>query len=118
MLFRSALINVNKALQLSAENPGALVSRKYIKLGYAYQLVNEKKFDDAAIYYDEILTDFPLDKETLMNKANMYLITKEIQKGKDVYNLLKPDNPVIALNAFAIPKFPSNDLLSFFKICW
>ena len=100
--YPEALSNVNKALMLSPANPGALISRKYIKLGYAYQHVNEKKFDLAATYYDEILVDFPLDKETLMNKANMYLITKEISKGNDVYHLLEKDHPVIALNGLSL----------------
>ncbi|NRT15997.1 thioredoxin-like negative regulator of GroEL [Flavobacterium sp. 28A] len=100
--YPDALLNVNKALMLSPGNSGALISRKYIKLGYAYQNVNEKKFIEAETYYDEILVDFPLDKETLMNKANMYLITKEIKKGKDVYNLLQPEHPVIALNGLSL----------------
>ncbi|MCG9791620.1 tetratricopeptide repeat protein [Flavobacterium algicola] len=100
--YPEALLNVNKALELSPGNSGALISRKYIKLGYAYQNVNEKKFDNAATFYDEILIDFPLDKETLMNKANMYLITKEIEKGKEVYNLLAPGHPNIALNGLSL----------------
>lgn len=100
--YGDALKNVNKALELSVGNTGALVSRKYIKLGYAYQYVNEKKYKEAEVFYDEILADFPLDKETLMNKANMYLITKEIKKGKVVYNLLAKDNPIIALNGLSL----------------
>ncbi|AWG20459.1 hypothetical protein FFWV33_02400 [Flavobacterium faecale] len=100
--YPEALRNVNKALTLSPGNTGALISRKYIKLGYAYKNVSEKKFTEAETYYDEILKDFPLDKETLMNKANMYLITKEIAKGKEVYNLLAPAQPVIALNGLSL----------------
>lgn len=100
--FKDALLNVNKALELSPANPGALVSRKYIKLGYASQKVNEKKFTDAETFYDEILVDFPNDKETLMNKANLYLITKDIAKGKEVYNLLAKENPILALNGLSL----------------
>ncbi|WP_418262016.1 tetratricopeptide repeat protein [Flavobacterium faecale] len=100
--YEDALKNVNKALELSPANPGALVSRKYIKLGYAYQYVNEKKFTQADTLYNEILVDFPLDKETLMNKANMYLIMKEIEKGKAVYQLLSKDNPLLALNGLSL----------------
>ncbi|WPR72518.1 hypothetical protein SLW70_05100 [Flavobacterium sp. NG2] len=100
--YPEALANVNKALTLSPNNPGALISRKYIKLGFAYQYVKEKKFAEAEVFYDEILTDFPLDKETLMNKANMYLVTKDIEKGKAVYGLLAKDQPVIALNGLSL----------------
>jgi tetratricopeptide (TPR) repeat protein len=100
--YPTALANVNKALELSPANPGALVSRKYIKLGYGYQYVNEKKYAEAEAFYDEILVDFPLDKETLMNKANMYLITKDIVKGNAVYQLLSKDHPVLALNGLSL----------------
>lgn len=100
--FSDALINVNKALELSPANPGALVSRKYIKLGFASEKVNKKNYAEAEAFYDEILADFPNDKETLMNKANMYLITKDIAKGKAVYNLLALENPVLAMNGLSL----------------
>ena len=100
--FNEALINVNKALDLSPANPGALVSRKYIKLGFASEKVNKKNYAEAEAFYDEILADFPNDKETLMNKANMYLITKDIAKGKAVYNLLAIENPVLAMNGLSL----------------
>jgi Flp pilus assembly protein TadD len=100
--FESALINVNIALELSPANPGALVSRKYIKLGYASEKVNKKNYNQAETFYDEILVDFPDDKETLMNKANLYLITKEISKGKAVYKILANENPVLAMNGISL----------------
>ncbi|NHN26612.1 tetratricopeptide repeat protein [Flavobacterium jejuense] len=100
--YENALLYVNKALNLSPENNGALVSRKYIKLGFANQKVNAKAYDEAEKLYDEILTDFPNDKETLLNKANLYLISKQIEKGKEVYQLLAPENPNIALNGLSL----------------
>lgn len=100
--FKDGLLNVNIALELSPANPGALVSRKYIKLGYANQKVNEKLYTEAETFYDEILVDFPNDKETLLNKANLYLITKDIAKGKAVYAQLSKEFPVIALNGLSL----------------
>jgi len=100
--YKEALINVNKALELSPANPGALVSRKYIKLGYANQKVNEKFYTEAETFYDEILVDFPNDKETLLNKANLYLITKDSVKAKETYNLIAQKDPIIALNGLAL----------------
>ena len=100
--YKEALLNVNKALELSPANPGALVSRKYIKLGYANQKVNEKLYTEAETFYNEILVDFPNDKETLLNKANLYLITKDIAKGKEVYAQIATDNPIIALNGLSL----------------
>ena len=96
--YESALMYVNKALKLSEGNQGALTSRKYIKLGYANQMLAAKKYDEIEKMYNEILVDFPNDKETLLNKANLFLISKQIKKGNQVYDLLNPDNPNIALN--------------------
>jgi hypothetical protein len=42
---------------LSPANPG--ISRKYIKLGYANEKVNQKSYAEAEAFYDEILVDFP-----------------------------------------------------------
>jgi tetratricopeptide (TPR) repeat protein len=100
--FPEALLNVNKALELSPANSGALISRKYIKLGYANDKVKEKKYAEAEAFYNEILADFPNDKETLLNKANLYLITKDIAKGKATYALLSEKDPIIAMNGLAL----------------
>lgn len=100
--FPEALLNVNKALELSPGNSGALVSRKYIKLGFANDKVKEKKYAEAEAFYNEILADFPNDKETLLNKANLYLITKNIAKGKATYALLSEKDPIIAMNGLAL----------------
>lgn len=100
--FNEASIYVNKALNLSPANPSALTSRKYIKLGYANKKVNNKNYMEADAFYDEILKDFPDDKETLLNKANLYLITKNIIKGKEIYNRIAKNDPIIALNGLSL----------------
>ena len=100
--FKEALFNVNKALEISPANGGALVSRKYIKLGYANEMVAAKKYTEAETLYNEILTDFPNDKETLLNKANLYLITKNSKKGIETYNLLSNSDPILALNGLSL----------------
>lgn len=100
--YKEALLNVNKALEISLGNAGALVSRKYIKLGYANEMVSAKQYTQAEAFYNEILVDFPNDKETLLNKANLYLITKDIAKGKEVYSQISKENPIIALNGLSL----------------
>lgn len=100
--FKDALNYVNKALEISPENPGALVSRKYIKLGFANVKVNEKLYNEAEAYYDEILVDFRNDKETLLNKANLYLIAKDIAKGKATYTLIYNTDSILALNGISL----------------
>lgn len=100
--FKEGLFNVNKALEFSPGNAGALVSRKYIKLGYANEIISLKKYTDAETFYNEILFDFPDDKETLLNKANLYLITKNSKRGREMYNLLSSSNPILALNGLSL----------------
>jgi tetratricopeptide (TPR) repeat protein len=100
--YKDALFYVNKALVLSPANPGALISRKYIKLGYANEKVNQKLYAEAEAFYEEILVDFPGDKETLLNKANLFLITKNIEKGKETYTVLATTDPILALNGLSL----------------
>jgi thioredoxin-like negative regulator of GroEL/opacity protein-like surface antigen len=100
--FKDALFYVNRALEIDPGNGGALVSRKYIKLGYANQKVSEKLYPEAENFYNEILVDFLDDKETLLNKANLYLMTKSIDKGKAVYAILSKTDPILALNGLSL----------------
>ncbi len=101
-IFKDALYFVNQALLISKGNTGALVSRKYIKMGYANEKITAKEYQEAENFYDEVLADFPNDKEILLNKANLYLITKNILKGKEVYNILSKDNPILAINGLSL----------------
>ena len=71
--YKEALIFVNKALEVSVKNPNGLVSQKYIRMGYANQLVQQQDYNTALSLLNENFKDFPKDKETLMNKANIYL---------------------------------------------
>lgn len=100
--YSKALDYITKAIALSPENKGAKVSRKYIKLGYASEKVKQKDYQGAEAFYNEILEDFPNDQETLLNQANLYLITKDIEKGKAVYNLLGKENLILALNGLSL----------------
>lgn len=86
--YEEALIYVNKALAVSVKNPNALVSKKYIRMGYANQLVQQQDYKTALSLLDENFEDFPKDKETLMNKANIYLITKDKKNATKVYREL------------------------------
>lgn len=86
--YQPALEIVNTALEVSPQNPNAMISRKYIRLGYAYQYLQERQYQNAINMLDENLQDFPGDKESLLNKANVYLITKNSSAAKAVYESL------------------------------
>ncbi|SEL66403.1 Tetratricopeptide repeat-containing protein [Aquimarina amphilecti] len=83
--YPSALETVNKALEIQVGNNNALVSRKYIRLGYAFTLSQNKEYDKALTLLDQNLEDFPDDKDTLLNKANIYLVINQYADAEEMY---------------------------------
>ncbi len=102
--FKAALINVDKALDVLPGNPNALVSKKYMRLGLASKKVSDQKYKEAETILKENFTSFKDDKETLLNLANLYLISKQIEKAKNTYEIIgkKPEDKLISLNGIAL----------------
>lgn len=102
--YKDALEYVNKALAVSVKNPNALVSKKYIRMGYAGQFVQQQNYKMAVSLLDENFEDFPSDKETLMNKVNIYLMTKETKKAKKIYQELavSKNDSLMSLNGLSL----------------
>ncbi len=102
--YDNALVYVNKALEVSPGNPNALVSKKYIYLGYAYQNQQAQNYGEAETLLTKNLELFGEDKETLMNLANLYLITNELDFANGIYNRIakNPANELEALNGLAL----------------
>jgi tetratricopeptide (TPR) repeat protein len=102
--YAPALEYVNKALTELPGNPNALVSRKYIRLGYAAQLVQQRDYAGAEQLLNDALADFPGDKDVLLNKANLYLITKDRDNAMAAYAAIAttPADSVVALNGYAL----------------
>ncbi len=102
--FESALTWVNKALSLQPENRSAKTSRKYIKLGFANSYITDKQYDIAERMLIEIFIDFPEDNETLLNLANLYLITKNTASAKSTYERMaqSPADSIVALNGISL----------------
>ncbi len=102
--FESALKWINKAIALEPTNPSAKTSRKYIKLGYANVFVNRQDYNQGRELLEEIFLDFPEDKDALLNLANLYLISKEVDKAKTIYGryATTPKDSVVALNGIAL----------------
>ncbi|MDO5969065.1 tetratricopeptide repeat protein [Flavivirga aquimarina] len=103
-IYDEALINVNKALEVLPGNPNALISKKYIYLGYAYQNQQQQNYDKAETLLKENLSLFENDKETLLNLANVYLISNQLEKAKKTYQTIgsEPKNQLISLNGLAL----------------
>jgi len=102
--YQEAFIQVNKALQLQNKNPNALISRKYIRLGCANELSQNKKYTEALALLDENLVDFPNDKDTQLNKANIYLVTDAFALAEKTYTALAthPKDSISSLNGLAL----------------
>ncbi len=102
--YTKALEWVNKALQLSPGNANALTSRKFVRLGYAFTLSQNKQYTEALQLLDENLKDFPEDKDTLLNKANIFLITNQLTEAEQVYQQIAttPRDSIVAFNGLSL----------------
>ncbi len=87
-IYETALVYVNKALEVSPNNQNALISKKYIYLGYAYQNQQQQNYMEAERLLKENLALFKNDKETLVNLANLYLIMATYDKAEKTYKTL------------------------------
>ncbi len=102
--YENALKMVNNALQLQEGNPNALLSRKYIRLGYANTIAQDKRYDEAIALLDQNLIDFPNDKDTQLNKANLYLMTDNLDNAEKTYTAMAihPKDSIVSLNGLAL----------------
>ena len=108
--YQDALIYVNKALEVSPGNPNALTSKKYMYLGFAYQKQQAQKYSEAEALLTKNLELFNDDKDTLLNLANLYLIIKDLESAKSIYNRLaqQPEHKILALNGLALVSHLNN----------
>lgn len=102
--YEAALKWVDKALELEPQNQSAKVSKKYMRLGYANSFVNQQQYTRAETILNEIFSDFPEDKDALLNLANLYLITKAVDKAKATYlrYAISPKDSITAFNGIAL----------------
>jgi lipopolysaccharide biosynthesis regulator YciM len=109
--FKNALTYADKALLLFPGNNNALVSKKYIRLGLANKKVQTKAYNVSEKLLMENLETFKNDKETLLNLANLYLISDQIDKAKNTYELIGENsaNKLISLNGLSLAYHLKND---------
>lgn len=102
--YERALEWIEKALALDSTNSSAKTSRKFIKLGYANQFVNNQKYDQGEQLLKDIFGDFPEDKDALLNLAGLYLITKQVDLAKTTYwrFATSPRDSIIARNGISL----------------
>lgn len=105
-MYDEALINVNKALEISPGNPNALTSKKYIRLGNAYQLQQQKQLEESVTVLQQNLTDFPGDRATLSQIANVFIIKNDLENAEKSYLNLSSNkiDSIISLNGLSLVK--------------
>lgn len=91
--YPEALKQINRALEISPGNPSALVSRKYVYLGFASQHTTLQAYDKSEEYILKIYEDFPNDKDANLNLANLYLIWPKTDKAIEVYKKMAVSYP-------------------------
>lgn len=101
-IYDKALEYVTKALAVSPGNKNALISKKYIQLGYANQYVQAQEYDKALQLLQNNLSFFKDDKDTLLNIANIHLITNALDKAKVTYKTIAVSDSITALNGLAL----------------
>ena len=109
--FTNALIYVDKALTVSPGNQNALVSEKYMRLGLANEKVSNQKYNEAERILKENFSSFKEDKETLLNLANLYLVSKQIDKAIKTYEVIGAnlENKLTALNGISLAHHLNGD---------
>ena len=102
--YDEALKLVEQALEIDPENGSAKTSRKYMRLGLANTNVNNQNYGSGEKWLKEIFVDFPEDKDALLNLANLYLITKQVDSAKSMYKryATSPKDSITALNGIAL----------------
>ena len=102
--FEEALIYADKALIVLPGNKNALVSKKYMRLGLANKKIQTKEYEISEALLKENLKTFNNDTETLVNLANLYLISDQIEKAKKTYETLgeSSENKLISLNGVSL----------------
>ncbi|OUR94599.1 hypothetical protein A9Q87_02895 [Flavobacteriales bacterium 34_180_T64] len=103
-IFDHALIYVDKALEISPGNKNALISKKYIYLGYANQYLQAQNYDETIRLLNKNLLLFENDTETLLNIANTYIISNRLNEAETTYKTITTTSKdsIVSLNGLAL----------------
>lgn len=84
--YRNAKLWIDKALKIDPLNLNILNSKKHIYKALAFVLLKEKNYEQSLVLLDEILVRFPSDPEVLLDKAAVFLDSKQFLKAKATLN--------------------------------
>ena len=86
--YKKALEFTNKAVIIDPKNENAKVSRKYARLGFADQYSKNQQYLPAGALLEDILKDFPNDKEALSAKAQLKVVLEKYDEAEKLYKSL------------------------------
>ena len=86
--YKKALTFANKAVLIDPKNENAKVSRKYARLGLADQYSKNQQYLPAGTLLEDILRDFPNDKEALSAKAQLKIVLEKYDEAEKLYKSL------------------------------
>lgn len=97
---------IDKALVILPGNPSALISKKYINLGYSNQFVKAQSFEPAKKLLRENLDFMEYDTETLEVLANTHIIATEIDSALIAYKRIDrtTTDSIISFNGVSLIK--------------
>lgn len=92
MKYAEAHAMVMRAVEVDSTNKQALLSQKFIRLAYANQLASEhQKFEEALTLIGLNLKNNPNDKESLLLKANIHIMSGDYNQANIVYSSVAND---------------------------
>lgn len=102
--YPDALKYINKAIEIDPKNEGAKVSKKYILMGYGFQLGQQNQYAQAESILKEGLQLFPNDQDLIMTLSNVYFVSKEHSKNEEIINSLPAtaDNDLLKKVIFSL----------------
>jgi tetratricopeptide (TPR) repeat protein len=86
--YKNALIYTNNAIEIDTKSDNAKISRKYARLGYADQYSKNQEYEPAGLLLEDILKDFPNDKEALFAKAQLKIQLEQYKEAEKIYKTL------------------------------
>ncbi len=84
---------IKKCIEVNPYSESALVSKKYILLANASELRDGRNYGLARDHLLEVLSDFPEDREALINLAIVELHRQKPRRAQRYYHRLLPSDP-------------------------
>lgn len=108
--YPKALEYIDKALSIEPKNENAKISKKYILLGYGFELSQKNQYRESYQMLDKIFELNPYDEQAIWTYSNVATTAKDYQKSIDILNKLpnSTENQLKITNHKALIKHLTN----------